>query len=219
MIPFPEGISPDIFTISLGSFTFTLYWYALAYVVGILAWWQIASITLKKSTLWPRNAPPMSAAKLEDLVTYLVLGIILGGRLGYVVFYNPQYYLDNFSEIFMIWKGGMSFHGGLIGVIIGTYIFSKKNHFNPYIFLDLISLVAPIGIFFGRVANFLNSELYGKETTVSWGVTFTKVDNVSRHPSQLYEAGFEGIILFLILTILVKNNFLERKGFISALFL
>jgi len=119
----------------------------------------------------------------------------------------------------MIWKGGMSFHGGLIGVIIGTYIFSKKNHFNPYTFLDLISLVAPIGIFFGRVANFLNSELYGKETTVSWGVIFAKVDNVSRHPSQLYEAGFEGIILFLILTILVKNNFLERKGFISALFL
>ena len=204
---FINNFDPVAFTV----FSIEIRWDSLAYIFGILFGWLIIKKFLDKDQKYFKN--------LDDLLTYIILGIILGGRLGYVIFYNPQYYLSNFSEVFMIWKGGMSFHGGLIGVIIGTYIFSKKNHFNPYIFLDLISLVAPIGIFFGRVANFLNSELYGKETTVSWGVTFAKVDNVSRHPSQLYEAGFEGIILFLILTILVKNNFLERKGFISALFL
>ena len=192
-------------------FSLEIRWYSLAYIFGILlGWFYCKKILIKDNKL---------SILFDDLISYIIIGIIIGGRFGYVLFYNFNYYLENLAEIFMIWKGGMSFHGGLIGVIIGTYIFSKKNHFNPYTFLDLISLVAPIGIFFGRVANFLNSELYGKETTVSWGVTFTKVDNVSRHPSQLYEAGFEGIILFLILTILVKNNFLERKGFISALFL
>ena len=204
---FINNFDPVAFTV----FSIAIRWYSLAYIFGILFGWLIIKKFLYKDQKYFKN--------LDDLLTYIILGIILGGRLGYVIFYNTQYYLNNFSEVFMIWEGGMSFHGGLIGVIIGTYIFSKKNNFNPYIFLDLISLVAPIGIFFGRVANFLNSELYGKETTVSWGVTFAKVDKVSRHPSQLYEAGFEGIILFLILTILVKNNFLERKGFISALFL
>ncbi len=192
-------------------FSIEIRWYSLAYIFGILIGWLIIKKFLDKDQKDFKN--------LDDLLTYIILGIILGGRLGYVIFYNPHFYLNNFSEIFMIWKGGMSFHGGLIGVITGTYVFSKKNHINPYIFLDLISLVAPIGIFFGRVANFLNSELYGKETAVTWGVTFTMVDNLPRHPSQLYEAGFEGIILFLILIIFVKNNFLKREGFISALFL
>ena len=186
---FINNFAPVAFTV----FSIEIRWYSLAYIFGILFGWLIIKKFLDKDQKYFKN--------LDDLLTYIILGIILGGRLGYVIFYNPQYYLSNFSEVFMIWKGGMSFHGGLIGVIIGTYIFSKKNHFNPYIFLDLISLVAPIGIFFGRVANFLNSELYGKETTVSWGVTFAKVDNVSRHPSQLYEAGFEGIILLSLIHI------------------
>ena len=130
MIPFPEGISPDIFTISVGNFKFTLYWYALAYVVGILAWWQIAAIALKKTTLWPENTPPMQVAKLEDLVTYLVLGIIIGGRLGYVIFYDFSFYFNNLSLIVIdIRKGGMSFHGGLLGVIAGTYLFCRKNKY------------------------------------------------------------------------------------------
>ena len=183
----------------------------IAYILGILFGWLILKNFLNKEEQKFEN--------IEDLLTYVILGIILGGRLGYVIFYNFEYYSNNIFEILMIWKGGMSFHGGLIGVILATIFFCKKNKYNPYIFLDLISLVSPIGIFFGRIANYLNSELYGKVTDVSWGVTFVNIDNALRHPSQLYEASLEGILLFLILITLVKKKFLEKRGFISSLFL
>ena len=143
----------------------------------------------------------------------------MGGRLGYVLFYNLKYFLNNPAEILMVWNGGMSFHGGLIGVIISTVLFSKKNRINSYIFLDLISIAAPIGIFFGRIANFVNSELYGRTTELPWAVKFTLVDNVYRHPSQLYEAFFEGIVLFFILRYFFKNKYFNEPGKISALFL
>ena len=157
--------------------------------------------------------------KFDDYLTYAILGIIIGGRLGYVFFYNFSYYLNNFFEIFKIWQGGMSFHGGLIGVIIASILFNKKNITETFKYLDIVSLVAPIGIFFGRIANFVNSELYGIETNVLWAVKFVKVDNLFRHPSQLYEAFFEGIILFLILVFLKNKNFSKKPGFISGMFL
>ena len=145
--------------------------------------------------------------------------MILGGRLGYIIFYNLDYYLMNISEILMIWKGGMSFHGGLIGVIIATYIFSKKNKINSFIFLDLISISAPIGIFLGRISNFINSELYGRETDLPWSVKFEKIDNIPRHPSQIYEAFFEGILLFILLNYIFRKWLYKLPGTISALFL
>ena len=157
--------------------------------------------------------------KFDDYITYLIIGIILGGRIGYVIFYNFSYYLDNVLDIFKIWQGGMSFHGGLLGVIISSYIFAKKNNQNPFSYLDQVSLVAPVGIFFGRLANFINSELYGKASDVPWSVIFIKVDNLSRHPSQLYEAILEGIILFLILIYFKNRNYLKKPGLISGLFL
>ena len=197
--------------VALTVFSLEIRWYSLAYVSGILFGWLILKNFLNKEKQKFEN--------IEDLLTYIILGIILGGRLGYVIFYNFEYYSNNIFEIIMIWKGGMSFHGGLIGVILATIFFCKKNKYNPYIFLDLISLVSPIGIFFGRITNYLNSELYGKVTDVPWGVTFINIDNSPRHPSQLYEASLEGVLLFLILIILVKNNFLEKRGFISSLFL
>ena len=197
--------------VALTIFTIEIRWYSLAYIFGILFGWIILKKFLQDEQKDFKN--------LDDLLTYMILGIIIGGRLGYVFFYNLGYYLNNFFEIFMIWKGGMSFHGGLIGIILSTLFFSKKNKYDPYIFLDLISLVAPIGIFFGRLANFINSELYGKVTEVSWGVKFIKIDNFYRHPSQLYEASLEGIILFIILFVLVKQNFLKKRGLISSLFL
>ena len=229
MIPFPEGISPDIFTISLGSFTFTLYWYALAYVVGILAWWQIASITLKKSTLWPRNVPPMSAAKLEDLVTYLVLGIILGGRLGYVVFYKPAYFLQNPIEIMFVWQGGMSFHGGLFGVALAGFVFFKRNSVAIRSGADLLALGSPVGLFLGRIANFINDELWGRTTDVPWGVIVTSpeasrvcqdlISPCVRHPSQIYEAILEGLMLFLLMIYLsFKKKALKIPGFLAGVF-
>ena len=146
------------------------------------------------------------------------MGIIIGGRLGYVLIYNPTYYFQNIYEIPMIWNGGMSFHGGVLGTIIATIIFCKKNNQEAFYFFDLIALSSPIGIFFGRIANFINSELYGRETEIFWSVKFIKIDNLNRHPSQIYEAIFEGLLLFLILNILYKKCS-QKIGLISSLFL
>jgi phosphatidylglycerol:prolipoprotein diacylglycerol transferase len=157
--------------------------------------------------------------RFDDFISYLIIGIIIGGRLGYVLFYNFNYYINNIVDIFKIWQGGMSFHGGLLGIIVASILFAKKNNQDTFIYTDLVSLVAPVGIFFGRFANFINSELYGKVTEVPWAVTFVQVDNLSRHPSQLYEAIFEGIILFILLLYFRNKNFLEKPGLISGLFL
>lgn len=229
MIPFPEGISPDIFTISLGSFKFTLYWYALAYVVGIIAWWRIAAVALKRNSLWPGNIAPMQAAKLEDLVTYLVLGIILGGRLGYVIFYNPTYFFNNPVEIMFVWQGGMSFHGGLFGVAIAGFLFFQRNSVAIKSGADLLALGSPVGLFLGRIANFINDELWGRTTDVPWGfivkspdaskVCGDLIDPCVRHPSQLYEAILEGLILFLLLLFLAfRKKVLRDPGFLAGVF-
>ena len=186
-------------------------WYSIAYILGIVLGW----IYCKKKLIKDKKILNL----FDDLIAYIIFGIIIGGRLGYVLIYNLKYYLENISEIFMIWNGGMSFHGGLIGVIIATLLFSKKHKINTYIFLDLISLTAPIGIFFGRIANFINSELYGKETDVFWSVKFLAIDNISRHPSQIYEAILEGVILFILLNYIVKKNIFSKAGVISSLFL
>ena len=191
--------------------SFEIKWYSLAYIIGIVIGWTLCKqIFIKNSYI---------NEKFDDYITYLIIGIILGGRIGYIIFYNFSYYLDNVLDIFKIWQGGMSFHGGLIGVIISSYIFAKKNNQNSFSYLDQVSLVAPIGIFFGRLANFINSELYGKASDVPWSVIFIKVDNLSRHPSQLYEAILEGIILFLILIYFINRNYLKKPGLISGLFL
>ena len=191
--------------------SFEIRWYSLAYILGIVVGWILCKkIFIKNSDI---------SEKFDDYITYLIIGVILGGRIGYVIFYNFSYYLDNIFDIFKIWQGGMSFHGGLLGVIASSYIFAKKNNQNPFFYLDQVSLVAPIGIFFGRLANFINSELYGKTTDVPWSVIFIKVDNLSRHPSQLYEAILEGIILFLILNYFMNKDYLKKPGLISGLFL
>ena len=145
--------------------------------------------------------------------------MIIGGRLGYIIFYNFNYYINNFFDIFKVWEGGMSFHGGLIGIIIASILFSKKNNQDSFLYMDLVSLVAPIGIFFGRLANFINSELYGTPTDIPWAVTFIQVDNLSRHPSQLYEAILEGVILSIILMYFKNKDYLKKPGLISGLFL
>jgi len=191
--------------------SFEIRWYSLAYILGIVIGWLLCKkIFIKNSEI---------NEKFDDYIAYLIIGIILGGRIGYIVFYNFSYYLDNILDIFKIWQGGMSFHGGLLGVITTSYIFAKKNNQNLFTYLDQVSLVAPIGIFFGRLANFINSELYGKASDVPWSVIFIKVDNLSRHPSQLYEAILEGVILFLILIYFVNKNYLKKSGLISGLFL
>jgi len=204
---FTNNFDPVAFQI----LSFEVRWYSLAYIVGILLGWILSKkIFIQKSYL---------KEKFDDYITYLILGIIIGGRLGYVIFYNFDYYLNNLTDIYKIWEGGMSFHGGVIGIIVASILYSKKYNHNPFIYMDIVALVAPIGIFFGRLANFINSELYGKITNVPWSVIFVQIDDLTRHPSQLYEAFFEGIILFVILIYFKKKNFLNIPGMISALFL
>ena len=191
--------------------TFEIRWYSLSYIAGIiLAWIYIKKFILKESEY---------SKYIDDLISYVIIGVIIGGRLGYVIFYNFEYYINNPLEILMIWTGGMSFHGGVLGVIISTYLFCKRKKLSTFYFLDLISLSAPIGIFLGRIANFINSELYGTRTDFFLAVIFEKVDTVSRHPSQLYEAFFEGIILFILLNLIYKKYINHKPGVLSALFL
>tara|TARA_B100001057_G_scaffold496009_1_gene596373 strand:- start:1331 stop:2113 length:783 start_codon:yes stop_codon:yes gene_type:complete len=192
-------------------FSFDIRWYSLAYISGILAGWMLCKKIFIKDI--------RVNEKFDDYITYLIIGIIVGGRIGYAAFYNPNYYYNNLLDIFKIWEGGMSFHGGLIGIIIVSIIFARKNKEDSFLYMDLVALVAPIGIFFGRLANFFNSELYGLPTEVPWSVVFIKIDNLTRHPSQLYEAIFEGIVLFFILLYFRNKNFIQKPGLISAIFL
>ena len=197
--------------VAIQIFSIEIRWYSLAYITGILLGWVLS----KKIFI----SIPSLKEKFDDFITYIILGIIVGGRLGYVIFYNLEYYSNNLTDIFKVWQGGMSFHGGLIGVIAVSIWFSKKNNQDSFSYLDVVSIVAPIGIFFGRIANFINSELYGIETDMPWAVKFIQIDNLYRHPSQLYEAFFEGLILFFILIYFRNKGFMKISGLISSLFL
>ena len=196
--------------VAIEIFSLEIRWYSLAYIVGILLGWYLAKKVFINNSI---------KDGFDDYVTYAIIGLILGGRLGYVLFYNLDHYLNNFLDILKIWQGGMSFHGGMLGIIISSILFSKKDNEEVFKYLDIIALVSPIGIFFGRIANFINSELYGLETSVPWAVKFMQIDSLYRHPSQLYEAVFEGIILFLILIYFWTKDSLKTPGKLSALFL
>ncbi len=204
---FTNNFDPIAFQI----FSLEIRWYSLAYIAGISFGW----LYCKKKLINDQTVLDI----FDDYITYLIIGIILGGRMGYVLFYNSGYYLAHPVEVLMIWNGGMSFHGGVIGVIIASILFSNKYKTNQFIFLDLVAASAPIGIFFGRIANFVNSELYGRATDVPWSVQFMVIDNIKRHPSQLYEAFLEGVLLFFILGYFFKKNYLKKPGQISSLFL
>lgn len=208
-IDFPN-ISPIAFSIG----PFSLRWYALAYLMGILSAWFLTNKNIKKYNL------NISNVMLDDLVFYVTLGIILGGRLGYVLFYGNSYFLKNPLQIFAIWRGGMSFHGGILGVILSLYIFSLKYK-TPFLKItDLVSLYVPIGIFLGRLANFVNGELWGRVTDVAWAVKFPAGGYLPRHPSQIYEAFSEGLFMFIVLNILWKYEYVRKhNGIISAMFL
>jgi phosphatidylglycerol:prolipoprotein diacylglycerol transferase len=196
--------------VAIEIFSLEIRWYSLAYIFGIILGWILA----KK--LFIQNMGIKN--KFDDYLTYLIIGIIIGGRLGYIFIYNLSFYINNPLDIFKIWQGGMSFHGGLIGVVFASIIFGKQNNQNSFLYMDIVALVAPIGIFLGRIANFINSELYGTITNVPWAVIFIHIDSLPRHPSQLYEALLEGLFLFLLL-IYFKNKFSNKPGVISGLFL
>ena len=199
---------------------FQIKWYSIAYIMGIILGWAYALKIINKLQNYTENFETIKKSDFDDLLIYLVLGIILGGRLGYVIFYNLEYYVQNSSEIFKLWQGGMSFHGGLLGVIVAIFIFSKNKNTNFFKYSDIVACVAPIGLFLGRIANFINGELYGKISTLPWAVIFSNGGNLARHPSQIYEAILEGVILFILINYLaLKKRLLFKTGYISGLFL
>ena len=207
-----HNLDPILFQLGFLS----IRWYSLAYIFGIIiGWWLGRKIILKK---FKKSGQKFSLEVFDDLITYLIISLIIGGRLGYIFFYNFDYYTSNPIDIIKIWEGGMSFHGALIGIILGTYFFSIKKKISSLFLLDVIACVAPIGIFFGRIANFINGELVGKVTSQPWGIIFPNFDLSPRHPSQLYEAFLEGIVLYFILNaVIFKNNY--KTGSCAYLFL
>ncbi|ABC21445.1 prolipoprotein diacylglyceryl transferase [Rhodospirillum rubrum] len=210
-LPFP-AIDPVLVEIG----PFAIRWYALAYIVGLLGGWWYTRFLSRRS-----RPPVMSDADVDDLLVWATLGTILGGRLGYVVFYNAAHFLANPLEIPMLWHGGMSFHGGLVGVITATVLFCRSRRLSVARVGDLVALVAPLGLFFGRLANFINGELFGRPAPdVPWAMVFPHGGPLPRHPSQLYEATLEGLVLFCLLGLLWRFTALSRKpGQIIGLFL
>lgn len=228
ILTYPD-FSPEIFSISIFGMEFALRWYALAYIAGILVGWRLIAGLLRRDTLWPMDRPPMTSAQLEALVTWLILGVILGGRLGFVLFYKPGYYLQNPIEIPMVWHGGMSFHGGLLGVILALVAFCRRHGIALLPAADALAVATPPGLFFGRIANFINAELWGRPSHAPWAVIFPGPGAqdcpagwegpCARHPSQLYEAGLEGLLLGAILLVLVyRRGWLKRPGRTAGLF-
>ena len=207
-IAFPDWLGPDVFSISAYGFEFALRWYALAYIVGILVGWRIVIAAVSRDRLWPGGHAPLIREQVEDLVTWIIIGVIVGGRLGFVLFYQPAYYLENPIEIPMVWQGGMSFHGGLLGVILAVLFIARKYRAPLGSVADALALATPPALLLGRLANFVNAELWGRPTDKPWGVIFPGpmaqdcpgIEGAcARHPSQLYEAGLEGLLLGLIL--------------------
>jgi phosphatidylglycerol:prolipoprotein diacylglycerol transferase len=212
-LPFP-AIDPVIIEVG----PFALRWYALAYIVGILLAWRYMRRLVLKDRLWGGLKPP-TPVDIDDFVLWGTIGIIVGGRLGYVLFYNPAYYLSNPLEIFEVWSGGMSFHGGFAGTVLAMLLFAYKRGISIWTLFDLAGCAAPIGLFFGRLANFINGELWGRVTDVPWAVVFPTGGPEPRHPSQLYEAALEGIVLFLVIRILShRYTMLRRPGFVAGAF-
>ena len=217
-IPFPQ-IDPALFTIALGGFEFSLRWYALAYIAGLVLGWRLMVRLMRRPQLWPGDKAPMTPAQPEELLTWMILGVILGGRLGYVVFYNPGYFFDHPAEILQVWQGGMSFHGGFIGVIVSLILFARTRGMPLLQAGDAVALAAPVGLFFGRLANFINGELWGRVTDVPWAMVFPAAGPEARHPSQLYEAGLEGLLLGAVMWgLALKGGWLKRPGSVIGVF-
>jgi phosphatidylglycerol:prolipoprotein diacylglycerol transferase len=211
-LPFPNF---DPVLIQLGPFA--IRWYALAYIVGILLGWLYARAIIRNQKLWGGPAP-MTVADFDDFIVWVTLGVILGGRLGYVVFYNPAYFAEHPLEALQLWKGGMSFHGGFTGCVVAVVLFAKSRDISVLSLGDVTCAVGPIGLFLGRLANFINGELWGRPADVPWAMAFPTGGPLPRHPSQLYEAALEGLLLFAVLGLLVRGGALRRPGLIIGAF-
>jgi len=226
LIPFPP-LSPEIFTIELGGFAFALRWYALAYIAGFLIAWRMILAAIARPALWPGAQAPMTRLQVESLLTWVIVGVILGGRLGFVLFYQPGYYLSHPAEILRVWEGGMAFHGGLLGAAAGGWLFALRNGVAPSSVSDAMAMSVAPGIFLGRIANFINAELWGHPTTMPWGVLFPGWGGIcppdwphdcARHPTQLYEAALEGLLLGAVVLLMVRRGALRRPWLVTGAF-
>ncbi len=229
VLNFPD-LSPELFSISLFGMEFALRWYALAYIAGILIAWRLAIVALRRPALWPNDTPPMKPEQLDDLLTWIIVGVILGGRLGFVLFYQPAYYLSHPTEILKVWQGGMAFHGGLLGVILASYLYGRRHKIPILSLGDLVAYTVPPGLLLGRLANFVNAELWGRPSELPWAVIFpgmaaqdcpgVAAGMCARHPSQLYEAALEGVLLGAVLLWLVyRSGAFHAPGRIMGVFL
>lgn len=226
LIPFPP-LSPEIFSLEIGGFSFALRWYALAYIAGFLIAWRMILAAIRKPTLWPGGQAPMSAPQVEGLLTWIIIGVILGGRLGFVLFYQPAYYLANPAEALRVWEGGMSFHGGLLGAAVAGFVYARSSGIAASAVSDAMAMSVAPGLFLGRVANFINAELWGHPTTQPWGVLFPGQGSVcppdwphecARHPTQLYEAGLEGLLMGVILYVMARRGALRTPWLVTGAF-
>lgn len=213
-LPFPN-IDPVLFSIG----PLSVHWYGIGYVIGILFAWWYGKKLVNTARLWPNNNAPMDPLALDDFVLWAALGVVIGGRLGYVLFYNFGFYISNPLEIPAVWDGGMSFHGGILGTTVAMILFARKRGIPVWSMFDTIAAGVPIGLGVVRIANFINSELWGRVSDVSWAVYFPNGGPLPRHPSQLYEAALEGFVLFCVLALLIwKGNKLKAPGFIAGAF-
>jgi phosphatidylglycerol:prolipoprotein diacylglycerol transferase len=207
-------IFPDIDPVAIQIGPLAVRWYALAYIAGLIGGWQYC---LRLATQPPNVVTPKH---IDDFMVWATVGVVLGGRLGFVIFYQPTHYLSNPGEILQVWKGGMSFHGGMLGVILAMIVFARRYGTGFFPLADIVAAATPIGLFFGRIANFINGELWGRATDVPWAVIFPRAGPEPRHPSQLYEAGLEGLVLFAVAALLIhRRDALRRPGLISGVFL
>ncbi len=211
-IPFP-AIDPVFFSIG----PLPVRWYGLAYVFGLLLGWLYARKLVQTDRLWGATPRP-GAESLDDLLVYSALGAVLGGRLFQVLIYDPGYYVSHPEEIVAVWHGGMAFHGGLIGVALGAWYFARRHKISGYTVADICGAVAPIGIFFGRLANFIKPEMWGRPTDVPWAMVFPGAGPLPRHPSQLYEAGLEGLLMLIVTALVVRAGGLRRPGYVAGVF-
>ncbi len=212
LLPYP-AINPILVHIG----PLAVRWYALAYIVGILVGWGYARAIIASKSLWGGPAP-LTVTDFDDFVIWITLGIILGGRIGYILFYNLPLYASHPFQIFELWNGGMSFHGGFLGCTVAIILFALKRNIPIFSLGDLITAVAPIGLFLGRIANFINGELWGRPSDVPWAMIFPSGGPIPRHPSQLYEAALEGVVLFVVLNVLVRKGALKRPGVVTGSF-
>ena len=221
-IPFPQ-IDPVAFSIGPVAFK----WYGLAYMAGLLLGWLYIRRLVSTEALWPFGKPPFSVAKVDDLLLFMTAGVVIGGRLGFVFLYEPGYFLANPLEIPAVWQGGMAFHGALLGCGAAICLFAWRNKVSALSAMDVCAATVPIGLLFGRLANFINGELYGRPTTMPWGMVFPsakydfpRIEPLVRHPSQLYESALEGLVLFLVLRVLTHSKgALQSPGLITGVFL